>query len=548
MMVTEGEPIAKQPRPGEWLCSMAAVAASAAVDLRNREPLFPTRKQREFIPDNKKDDTYWDRRRRNNEAAKRSREKRRLNDMVLETRVLELAKENAVLRAELAALRDKFGIRGSLVVEQQQAPQHPPDIAVPVPVPAAAAAGLTDLRGRRNKLLSALLPALVPPASAGAAQPLATSPSPYSAASLAQQAQQAQQQQLQPHHQAHLLAQSPNHLHSHHHPQLSQQLNGQPHPTALLCTAPPPALEDHATAATDQESSPLSSGSWSSAEDSPPAHHFCLPHKLRHKWHISGPEGGVPPPNGAAVVITTASIVSGNGNAGSNGSVGGSSSPELRSSSSSFHGREDTASSDGDSGASSTDAPSPRRSDSSSRKSRNGASSGHHHHHHHRCGLERVTASSRFRPPNDTEVTRTVENGSAHSRLDLQTENFQLRSEMQRLAAEVANLRDMMMSGGPSPHNGAPPPPHLHPLQAGANGNGSAAELHGADHPPHLQPPPHLQHLQSMAQGAPPLVHHHHRHNGSNGRVAAEENGSTNGSSTPTMNGGGSSREDNPSH
>ncbi|XP_037287563.2 nuclear factor interleukin-3-regulated vrille isoform X2 [Rhipicephalus microplus] len=517
MMVTEGEPIAKQPRPGEWLCSMAAVAASAAVDLRNREPLFPTRKQREFIPDNKKDDTYWDRRRRNNEAAKRSREKRRLNDMVLETRVLELAKENAVLRAELAALRDKFGIRGSLVVEQQQAaPQHPPDIAVPVPVPAAAA-GLTDLRGRRNKLLSALLPALVPPASAGAAQPLATSPSPYSAASLAQQAQQ-QQQQLQPH-QAHLLAQSPNHLHSHHHPQLSQQLNGQPHPTALLCTAPPPALEDHATAATDHESSPLSSGSWSSAEDSPPAHHFCLPHKLRHKWHISGPEGGVPPPNGAAVVITTASIVSGNGNAGSNGSVGGSSSPELRSSSSSFHGREDTASSDGDSGASSTDAPSPRRSDSSSRKSRNGASSGHHHHHHHR---------------------------SAHSRLDLQTENFQLRSEMQRLAAEVANLRDMMMSGGPSPHNGAPPPPHLHPLQAGANGNGSAAELHGADHPPHLQPPPHLQHLQSMAQGAPPLVHHHHRHNGSNGRVAAEENGSTNGSSTPTMN--GSSREDNPSH
>ncbi|KAL1469168.1 hypothetical protein MTO96_004884 [Rhipicephalus appendiculatus] len=471
MMVTEGEPIAKQPRPGEWLCSMAAVAASAAaaVDLRNREPLFPTRKQREFIPDNKKDDTYWDRRRRNNEAAKRSREKRRLNDMVLETRVLELAKENAVLRAELAALRDKFGIRGSLVVEQQQAPQHPPDIAVPVPVPAAAAAaGLTDLRGRRNKLLSALLPALVPqsPASAGAPQPLATSPSPYSAAKLAK---------------------FPCHLYN-----------------FSLGT------------------SFVFAGSWSSAEDSPPAHHFCLPHKLRHKWHISGSEGGVAPPNGAAVVITASSIVSGNGNAGSNGSVGGSSSPELRSSSSSFHGREDTASSDGDSGASSTDAPSPRRDDSSSRKSRNGTSSGHHHHHHR----------------------------SAHSRLDLQTENFQLRSEMQRLAAEVANLRDMMMSGGPSPHNGAPPPPHLHPLQAGANGNGSAAELHGADHPPHLQPPPHLQHLQSMAQGAPPppLVHHHHRHNGTNGRVAAEENGSANGSSTPTMNGGGSSREDNPSH
>ncbi|XP_077500302.1 uncharacterized protein LOC144111059 isoform X1 [Amblyomma americanum] len=528
MMVTEGEPIAKQPRPGEWLCSMAAVAASAAVDLRAREPLFPTRKQREFIPDNKKDDTYWDRRRRNNEAAKRSREKRRLNDMVLETRVLELAKENAVLRAELAALsaqnppkinvsplRDKFGIRGSLVVEQ--APQqHPADIAaathVPVPVPVPAA-GLTDLRGRRNKLLSALLPALVPqsPASASAPQALTTSPTPY-VTSLAQQQQQQQHQQHQPHHNHHHQNQN------HHHQQLTQQLNGQ-HQPALLCAAPPPALDDHRTAATDQESSPLSSGSWSSAEDSPPAHHFSLPHKLRHKWHISGSEGGVvaPPGSGAAVVITASAMVSSNGTVnGSNGSSGGLSSPELRSSSSSFHGREDTASSDGDSGASSTDAPSPRR-DESSRKSRNGSAAGHHHHHHR----------------------------SAHSRLDLQTENFQLRSEMQRLAAEVANLRDMMMSGGPSPHNGAPPPPHLHPLQAGPGG-----ELHAPDHPPHLQPPPHLQHLQAMQQlTSPSHMHHHHNGGSSNGRGRADENRSppvvSNGTPAPSMNG---SREDNPSH
>ncbi|KAH7970917.1 hypothetical protein HPB49_016708 [Dermacentor silvarum] len=451
MMVTEGEPIAKQPRPGEWLCSMAAVAASAAaaVDLRSREPLFPTRKQREFIPDNKKDDTYWDRRRRNNEAAKRSREKRRLNDMA--------SLNGALIETRCSRMRalatSSYGFRRE-------------NLKVRLP--------LTLIHHRMCRLLSALLPALVPPSptSASTTQPLATSPSPYAAA---------------------------------------QQLNGQ-HPPALLCAAPTPALEDHRTAATDQESSPLSSGSWSSAEDSPPAHHFCLPHKLRHKWHISGTEGGVAPPGGAAVVITAAAMVSGNGNAGSNGSGGGSSSPELRSSSSSFHGREDTASSDGDSGASSTDAPSPRRDESSSRKSRNGS--------------------------------------SAHSRLDLQTENFQLRSEMQRLAAEVANLRDMMMSGGPSPHNGAPPPPHLHPLQAG-HGNGTAGEHHGPDHPPHLQPPPHLQHLQSMAQVAPPPpLRHHHSHNGTNGR-GADENGSSsggvgNGSSTPTMN--GSSREDNPSH
>lgn len=78
--------------------------------------LFSQRKQREFTPDNKKDDNYWDRRRRNNEAAKRSREKRRFNDMVLEQRVVELTKENAILKAQLEAIREEYGICGENVV------------------------------------------------------------------------------------------------------------------------------------------------------------------------------------------------------------------------------------------------------------------------------------------------------------------------------------------------------------------------------------------------------------------------------------------------
>lgn len=75
-----------------------------------RKELFSHRKQREFIPDNKKDENYWDRRRRNNEAAKRSREKRRFNDMVLESRVVELTKENHLLKAQLDAIREEYGI------------------------------------------------------------------------------------------------------------------------------------------------------------------------------------------------------------------------------------------------------------------------------------------------------------------------------------------------------------------------------------------------------------------------------------------------------
>ncbi|XP_014059146.1 uncharacterized protein [Salmo salar] len=68
------------------------------------------RRKREFIPSEKKDDGYWDKRKKNNEAAKRSREKRRVNDMVVENRVLALLEENARLRAELLALKFRFGL------------------------------------------------------------------------------------------------------------------------------------------------------------------------------------------------------------------------------------------------------------------------------------------------------------------------------------------------------------------------------------------------------------------------------------------------------
>lgn len=128
--------------------SVDSSSTSIAVDLtshalKNRE-LFPSRKQREFIPDSKKDDNYWDRRRRNNEAAKRSREKRRINDMVLETRVLELTKENAMLRAELTALKEHFGVL--------QQPLMHSDVSLPIPVLTAP---------RRPKVLTTLLPSIV---------------------------------------------------------------------------------------------------------------------------------------------------------------------------------------------------------------------------------------------------------------------------------------------------------------------------------------------------------------------------------------------------
>uniref|UniRef100_A0A096LY12 Nuclear factor, interleukin 3 regulated n=1 Tax=Poecilia formosa TaxID=48698 RepID=A0A096LY12_POEFO len=77
------------------------------------------RRKREFIPEEKKDTIYWERRRKNNEAAKRSREKRRINDMVLENKLMALGEENASLKAELLSLKIKFGLVSSSAYTQE---------------------------------------------------------------------------------------------------------------------------------------------------------------------------------------------------------------------------------------------------------------------------------------------------------------------------------------------------------------------------------------------------------------------------------------------
>ncbi|XP_063150401.1 nuclear factor interleukin-3-regulated protein-like [Candoia aspera] len=74
------------------------------------KPNANCRRKREFISDEKKDASYWEKRRKNNEAAKRSREKRRFNDLVLENRLLALNEENVRLKTELLQLKLRFGL------------------------------------------------------------------------------------------------------------------------------------------------------------------------------------------------------------------------------------------------------------------------------------------------------------------------------------------------------------------------------------------------------------------------------------------------------
>ena len=68
------------------------------------------RRLREFIPEHKKDHEYWLKRQKNNEAAKRSREKRRINDIVMGRKIFELSNENKRLRLELEAIKRHFGL------------------------------------------------------------------------------------------------------------------------------------------------------------------------------------------------------------------------------------------------------------------------------------------------------------------------------------------------------------------------------------------------------------------------------------------------------
>ncbi|CAK8676264.1 uncharacterized protein LOC143459082 isoform X2 [Clavelina lepadiformis] len=61
------------------------------------------------VQDETKSKEYWLKRRKNNEAARRSREKRRMNDLLLERRVMRLSEENKNLRSQLLSMKIKYG-------------------------------------------------------------------------------------------------------------------------------------------------------------------------------------------------------------------------------------------------------------------------------------------------------------------------------------------------------------------------------------------------------------------------------------------------------
>ncbi|KAH9491726.1 hypothetical protein Btru_045657, partial [Bulinus truncatus] len=82
------------------------------------------RAKREFVPDEKKDEGYWSKRLKNNDSARRSRVKRKALEKMMETRLLELQKENIELKHEMAALRRRFGVEESPDCKQPSGQFH----------------------------------------------------------------------------------------------------------------------------------------------------------------------------------------------------------------------------------------------------------------------------------------------------------------------------------------------------------------------------------------------------------------------------------------
>ncbi|XP_030388224.1 D site-binding protein [Scaptodrosophila lebanonensis] len=80
----------------------------------NRVAMFPgfmqrrPRGEKRPIPDAQKDEKYYERRKRNNEAAKKSRDARKIREDRIAFRAALLEQENSILRAQVLALRDEL--------------------------------------------------------------------------------------------------------------------------------------------------------------------------------------------------------------------------------------------------------------------------------------------------------------------------------------------------------------------------------------------------------------------------------------------------------
>ncbi|XP_044736841.1 cell death specification protein 2 [Chrysoperla carnea] len=90
------------------------------------------RGEKKPIPDEQKDDKYFERRKRNNQAAKKSRDARKIREDQIALRASMLEHENAILRAQILTLREEAtSLRQMLFFKKStESSQLTPDIQI----------------------------------------------------------------------------------------------------------------------------------------------------------------------------------------------------------------------------------------------------------------------------------------------------------------------------------------------------------------------------------------------------------------------------------
>jgi hypothetical protein len=77
------------------------------------------RGEKKPIPDEQKDERYFERRKRNNLAAKKSRDQRKLREDAIGMRASFLEKDNAILRSQVSTLREERNSLQGLILRRQ---------------------------------------------------------------------------------------------------------------------------------------------------------------------------------------------------------------------------------------------------------------------------------------------------------------------------------------------------------------------------------------------------------------------------------------------
>lgn len=79
-----------------------------ASELMATKPI--SRRTKRMVPNEAKDERYWEKRKRNNDAARRSRENKRQIELDMRARMVYLEEENSLLRKEITVLKTKYSL------------------------------------------------------------------------------------------------------------------------------------------------------------------------------------------------------------------------------------------------------------------------------------------------------------------------------------------------------------------------------------------------------------------------------------------------------